>query len=135
MATRTTKTTRTSKAANAAPSTSSGDTAFEQKVVQLAEQLGRIAGTMKAKTEGWLDPQTLSAQLTSIRDSAADLLSQVTGQEPAAEPPRADKPARGPVDAPGKRHRKAPPSVRAGKHVADRVTTMREANNRRRGRG
>jgi hypothetical protein len=54
--------------------------AIEQKVLAFAEQLGRIVGTVQAKTEGWLDRDALNAQLSTVRDSATDLLQQLGGK-------------------------------------------------------
>src|SRR4051812_20432253 len=94
----------------------------EQKVVQFAEQLGWLVGTVSAKSEGWLDRKTLSAQVARIRDSAADLVTHLTpaGPETAPGPRKAGNSRsappskqsaaatpsrdRGPVDGPGKRH-------------------------------
>ena len=58
----------------------SGETtadAMEQRVLAFAEQLGRIAGTFQAKTEGWMDLEALNKQIASVRDSAAELLEQL----------------------------------------------------------
>ncbi len=56
--------------------TSAVDT-VEARIVAVAEQFGRLLGTVQAKTEGWSDRQTLSDQLTRIRDEAADLLDHL----------------------------------------------------------
>ena len=109
----------------------------EQKVVAMAEQLGRILGTVQGKAEGWLDGKALNKQIASIRDGAAELLDHLRGSKagtPAAKTPKkpvktpkkpvkAVKKAAGPakgrsggvVDAPGKRHRKPVPSQRGVK--------------------
>jgi hypothetical protein len=108
----------------AAPTTAqnAGTTAdaMEQRVVAFAEQLGRIVGTVQAKTEGWMDRDALTKQLTGVRDSAAELLERLkttatkaatatkTGVDAAtasAKPQRSG----GVVDAPGKKHRKPVP--------------------------
>ena len=108
----------------------SGD-ALEQRVVAFAEQLGRVVGTVQAKTEGWLDRDALNKQIADVRDSASELLAQmktaVSGALPdstqAAATPTPDTGRRarstspamskgrsgGVVDAPGKKHRKAAP--------------------------
>lgn len=120
----------------------------------LAEQLGRIAGTLHAKAEGWMDRATLAKQIASVRDSAAELLAQVGGgtnaapEEPSATPARRRTPARqntkgrsgGVVDAPGKRHRKPLPHDPDARKAASQAAKMRTAKtmvktNRRRGRG
>ena len=53
--------------------------AMEQRVVAFAEQLGRIAGTLQANAEGWLDREALIKQIASVRDSATELLEQLAG--------------------------------------------------------
>src|SRR3954462_2200868 len=53
--------------------------AVEQRVVAFAEQLGRIVGTVQAKAEGWMDRDALNAQISSVRDSAAELLEHLGG--------------------------------------------------------
>jgi hypothetical protein len=45
-----------------------------------AEDLGRLLGTARAKAEGWLGQrQNVAKQLEQIRDTANDLLNQLTG--------------------------------------------------------
>jgi hypothetical protein len=120
---------RTTAPATPAASPTS-DSAVEQKVVQLAEQLGRVIGTVQAKTDGWLDRKTLTTQIAGIRDAAADLLEHVAGGS-SGETPVSSAPARrsrGAVDAPGKKHRKPAPSVRGAKHSDERVAKLRLAN-------
>lgn len=56
----------------------------EQKVVVLAEQLGWFLGKVQAKAEGWLENETLRAQVTQIRDGAAELLDHVNRASAAA---------------------------------------------------
>jgi hypothetical protein len=134
----------------------------EERVVAFAEQLGRIVGTVQAKTDGWLDRQTLNGELTRIRDGAADLLHHLgsgTSPDPVAAVPAprrtmGDTPERsattttarrpsaetgrsgGKVDAPGKRHRKPPPSARGTKHSDEMIPKMRASQMMRRsGRG
>jgi hypothetical protein len=102
------------------------DEFIEAKVVAFAEQLGRLVGTVQAKAEGWLDQKTLSKEISRIRESAAGLLAHVNGmgssppkavvtQGAAPAPPR----SRGPVDAPGKRHRKPVPKERIDKRIGE----------------
>jgi len=52
---------------------------MEQRMLAFAEQIGRIAGTMQAKAEGWLDRDTLNAQIANIRDGATEMLNQLAG--------------------------------------------------------
>src|SRR4029453_3785351 len=53
--------------------------AMERRVVAFAEQIGRIAGTVQAKADGWMDRDTLYQQIASVRDGAVDLLEQRAG--------------------------------------------------------
>jgi hypothetical protein len=98
----------------------------EQKVVAFAEQLGVLVGTVQAKAEGWFDRKALSKEIGRIRDSAANLLAQVNRQvtsrrKKAAKMKAAPqtRPSRGPVDAPGKRHRKPPPQESLNKRMGE----------------
>jgi hypothetical protein len=143
-----TKGTNTGATTTSASDATAAD-AMEQRVMAFAEQLGRIAGTVQAKAEGWMDRETLNKQIAKVRDGAADLLEQLAGSAPKAS---TKKPAaaaargaskgrsRGVVDAPGKKHRKPMPTD-PGANIADsQAAKMRAAKtmvktNRRRGRG
>jgi hypothetical protein len=63
-------------ATGSARSASGGDSA-EARFLALAEQLGRIVGTMQAKAGGWLDRDALMQQLSQVRDGATHLLEQI----------------------------------------------------------
>lgn len=149
MAKRDNRTTRTNGGTTAKASSATTDNAMEQRVVAFAEQLGRIAGTVQAKAEGWMDRETLNKQIASVRDSAVDLLEQLargatksSKSNPADTAIRRESKGRsgGVVDAPGKRHRKPMPAD-PDAHVADsQAAKMRTARtmvktHRRRGRG
>jgi hypothetical protein len=134
-----------------ATTNSSGETtadAIEQRVMAFAEQLGRIAGTLQAKAEGWMDRKTLTKQIASVRDGAADLLEHLTGgtttasKKPNAATTRGGTKGRsgGVVDAPGKKHRKPMPSDPGASIVDSQAAKIRTAKTmvktkRRRGRG
>lgn len=132
------------KSDNATKRPAGGDasTNLEPKVVELAEQLGSFLGRVQAKAEGWLENETLRAQVTQIRDSAAELLDHVNRASAAARkaaakssPARAEKaapaetaapatsanvrPSSDPVHAPGKRHRKPPPQESINKRMGE----------------
>lgn len=120
MATR--KTTQKSRAE--APETTSD--LVEERVVAFAEQLGSLAGRVRARAEGWLDHKALSKEIGRIRDSASDLLDEMTRRvalerKTAAKqtPTPPTRVSRGPVDAPGKRHRKPPPQERLDKRMGE----------------
>ena len=123
--------------------------AMERRVLAFAEQLGRIAGTIQAKAEGWLDRDALTEQIASVRDSATELLGQLTGGATkgskrnlvaTAALGKAKGRSGGVVDAPGKKHRR-PMQADPGANIADsQAAKMRMARtmvktNRRRGRG
>jgi len=145
------QTTTTASANPAAESPATTDT-MEQRVIAFAEQLGRIYGTVQAKAEGWMDREALNKQIAGVRDSAAELLEQlsagvtsVTGgaTKAAAKPASAARSqgrSGGVVDAPGKKHRKpAPKDARAIAADAKR-SNMRSAKPsmktmKKRGRG
>lgn len=115
--------------------------AMEQRLVAFAEQLGTMVGSVQRQAEGWLDRESVRAEVARIRDSAGDLLNYVNSLKPslgrakaaaknAAKKAAAKRPARpatasatakaktrGPVDAPGKRHRQPPPQQRGSKRM------------------
>jgi hypothetical protein len=101
---------------------------IEESVVAFAEQLGSLVGTVQGRAEGWLDREELSKEVGRIRDSAASLLDQMnrkfTAQRKAAAKQTAPataatRPSRGPVDAPGKRHRKPVPQEPINKRMGE----------------
>jgi hypothetical protein len=142
MAKRDNETTRANRGTTTAEGT-------EQRVVAFADQLVRIAGTLQAKAEGWLDREALTQQIASVRDSAAEVLEQLAvgatkgaKRNPAATSALGKTQGRsgGVVDAPGKRHRKPMPTD-PGATIADsqaakmRIARTMVKTNRRRGRG
>ena len=137
---------------NTAPTTPPGvhtDNGLEERVLAFAEQLGRIAGTVQAKTAGWMDGDGLKQELARVRDGAADLLQQLTGGDAPAVAKkrptggaalRAKGRSGGVVDAPGKKHRPAMPTDPKAKRADSQAAKMRAAKtmvktNRLRGRG
>ena len=67
-----------------AAGTTSGSGSAEDRVIALAEQLGRIVGTMQAKAGGLIDRDALMQQISQVRDGATHLLEQlgVSGGQP-----------------------------------------------------
>jgi len=125
--------------------------AIEQRVVALAEQLGRWVGTVQTKADGWMDVPALQEEVKRIRDGAAALLGQIgtavkagARSAKATEAARRTKPAPpatstagrsgGKVDAPGKKHRKAAPRTRSVKHSDQMISKGNAARQMRRGR-
>src|SRR5437763_15602913 len=108
------------------------------QAVALAEQLGRIAGSIEGTAEQWVNRSSLTDQLTRVRDGAAQLLESLAGgaakgrQSAQKGGPNGNRrrAARGQVDlahAPGKRHRKPAPSSRGVKRSDERIPKMRTA--------
>jgi hypothetical protein len=122
---------------------------LEERVVAFAEQLGRIAGTVQARTAGWMDGHTLKEELARVRDGAADLLQQLTAPASVvaenrttakAAPPKSRGRSGGVVDAPGKKHRPPMPPDPGAERADRQAAKMRAARTmvktaRRRGRG
>jgi hypothetical protein len=123
---------------------------LEERVLAFAEQLGRIAGTVQAKTAGWMDGDALKKELARVRDGAAELLEQLTADAstPVAVRTRTGGPAPrktrgrsgGIVDAPGKKHRRPMPTDPGANRADSQAAKMRAAKtmvktSRRRGRG
>jgi hypothetical protein len=122
--------------------------AIEQRVVALAEQLGRLVGTVQARADGWMDVPALQEQVARIRDGATGLLGQLgtgsktRGRKSSAKGgvrAKATKATRvtagrsgGKVDAPGKKHRKPAPSRRV-KHSNEMIAKGNAARQMRRG--
>lgn len=130
------------------PGTPSTDT-VEDRVVAFAEQLGRIVGTVQARTDGWLDRKTLNEQLTRVRDGAAELLNHLatgvasvaatsaqkqtnTSPEPSSRRAAATGRSGGKVDAPGKKHRTPPARARGVKHSDETISKVKAAQTIRR---
>ena len=137
---------------NTAPNTSSGTPTadvLEERLLAFAEHLGRIAGTVQAKTAGWMDGDALKKELARVRDGAADLLQQLTPDATAvaakrptesAAPRRSRARSGGIVDAPGKTHRPPMPTDPGATRADSQAAKMRAAKtmvktHRRRGRG
>jgi hypothetical protein len=142
----------TRRNSSTAPNTSSGTPradVLEERVMAFAEQLGRIAGTVQAKTAGWMDGDALKKELARVRDGAADLLQQLTADAPAAAenrptggaaPRRSRGRSGGIVDAPGKKHRPPMPADPGANRADSQAAKMRAAKtmvktSRHRGRG
>jgi hypothetical protein len=113
--------------------------ALEKTVVAIAEQLGRIAGTAQARTDSWMNQPNFTKQLVTIRDRAAKLLDRVASLTSAkgngaAKVKRARPRSGGKVDAPGKKHRKAPVAARGVKHSDQKISKALTAERMKRGR-
>jgi hypothetical protein len=112
----------------------------------LAEQLGRIAGTIEGTAESWVNQQQLTDQLTRVRDGATQMLEGLSsgiakgraavgslrltsgqkskrGKKAAPAPRMQADPAR----AAGKRRRKPAPSMKGVKKSDERIPKMRTA--------
>jgi hypothetical protein len=125
---------------------------MDQRLTAFAEHLGTLVGTLQNKAEELVDREALARELSSLKDDASGLLDQLgsfassvgartaKGRRPAApaskkETKRAD---RGPVDAPGKRHRQPPPQKRVSRSMNQAKGTQtapKLGTARRRGRG
>src|SRR5258705_1675779 len=77
--------------------------AVERRILALAEQLGRLIGTVESKAEGWFDQKALNRQVEQIRDSASELLEHLGGaieSGRAATKPAAARPVATPATPP-----------------------------------
>jgi hypothetical protein len=149
--------TRTNTATSATAANTATPEAMEQRLLAFAEQLGRVVGTVQAKAEGWMDRDALNKQVAGVRDSAAELLEQLSGtvsgitsaaakttndlaeavsrarskaktEATAASAAKSKGRSGGAVDAPGKKHRKpAPRDPRALAANAKRATMRANA--------
>jgi len=140
-------TTRVHESAMTDSSASKAEERVEEYVVAFAEQLGRIAGTVQTRAEGWMDRESLSKQIAGVRDGAAALLKRLAAGTPKAAKRKRSGGSRGRnkgrsggvVDAPGKKHRGPAPVdprvKRADSDPAGTPTAKVIKANRRRGRG
>jgi hypothetical protein len=129
----------TRRNSSTAPNTSSGTPrvdVLEERVLAFAEQLGRIAGTVHAKTAGWMDGDTLKKELARVRDGAADLLQQLTADAPVVAEKRLTAGAAirrsrgrsgGLVDAAGKKDRPPVPTDAGANRADSQAAKMRAA--------
>ena len=118
------------------------------QAIALAEQLGRIAGTIEGTAESWMNRQQLTDQLARVRDGANQMLEGLTagiekgrkavsgirmpgargskrGKRKAASAARTHQ--ADPARAPGKRRRKPSPSMKGVKKSDERIPKMRTA--------
>ena len=122
---------------------------LSEQATALAEQLGRIAGTIGGTAESWMNRQQLTDQLARVRDSANQMLEGLTtgiakGQKAVgnfrlaqvrklkrgkkkAAPSARTRQAADPSRAPGKRRRKPGPSMKGVKKSDERIPKMRTA--------
>ena len=143
---------KTMAAANPAADSAMTTDAMEQRVIAFAEQLGRVYGTVQAKAEGWMDREALNKQIAGVRDSAAELLEQLSDgvtsltksatktAVSAASSAKNTGRSGGVVDAPGKKHRKPAPKDARGIAADAKGANMRSARPsmktmKKRGRG
>ncbi len=120
-----------------------------EQAIALAEQLGRIAGTIEGTAESWVNRQQLTDQLARVRDGATQMLEGLTsgiakGREAASTlrlPGLGRKSKRGkkkaapaartrqadPARAPGKRRRKPAPSMKGVKKSDEKISKLRAA--------
>ena len=118
------------------------DSRLERQVLAFAEQLGYVAGSIQSKAEGWTDRETLSRQVTSVRDGAKHLLEQLASgvasrvrRTPAPKRPVRKARSGGTVDAPGKKHRKPAPAGPPASIARSRNTQVNGAAPRSRAAG
>lgn len=110
---------------------------FGQQAIALAEELGRIAGTIEGTAESWMSRQKLTDQLTRVRDGATEMLAGLSRGAAAGRNASKAKKAKSasvartrradPAHAPGKRHRKPAPKMRGVKKSDERIPKLRTA--------
>jgi hypothetical protein len=110
---------------------------LSSQALALAEQIGRIAGTLEGTAESLVNRASLTDQLNQIREGATKMLNSLTGgaadgrSRAKTQGGRTGSSARSmgtdPAHAPGKRRRKAAPTVRGAKHSDSRIPKMRTA--------
>jgi hypothetical protein len=105
----------------------------ERGVVAVAEQVGRVVGTVRARTDGWFGSTPADAQSGKDSSTPSDTNSVTASNKKAGSVRQAR--SGGVVDAPRKKHRKPIPSARGVKSNS-RIAKMKTASTlRRRSRG
>lgn len=110
---------------------------FGEQAVALAEQLGRIAGTIEGTAESWMSRGRLIDQLTRVRDSASRMLAGLNGAAAKGRKaskakkvkgaPTATRRAADPARAPGKKRRGPSPSMQGVKKSDERIPKLKTA--------
>jgi hypothetical protein len=109
---------------------------LEKQVIEIAEQLGRVAASAEANAARWLGEFPSLSKLKAIRKRASRLLAQINAKTIRSDGDRrgAREQSREKVAAPGKKHRKAPEVLRGVRHSDERIskatTTQRRRNSR-----
>ena len=106
-----------------------------EQAIALAEQLGRIAGTIEGTAESWLQRERLAKQLTRVRDGATQMLEGLQRTPAPAKGPKKIKSAKPDrAHAPGKKRRGPAPTMRGVKKSDETIPKARlaEANRQRR---
>lgn len=105
MAKRNTSNRNAGQTTGGAAETTSGSGSAEDRVIALAEQLGRIVGTMQAKAGGLMDRDALMQQISQVRNGATQLLEQlgVGGSQPESGSPPDEAQQASPVSQPSPR--------------------------------
>jgi hypothetical protein len=106
-----------------------------EQAIALAEELGRIAGTIEGSAETWVNQQKLADQLTRVRDGATQMLEGLTGGIKKGRKASKAKGAKAvartrqadPAHAPGKRRRKPAPTMRGVKKSDEKISKLRAA--------
>jgi hypothetical protein len=108
-----------------------------QQAIALAEQLGRIAGTIEGTAQSWVKQRQLADQLTRVRDTANRMLEGLNGAASKGRKGAKAKKAKGtstaarkaadPARAPGKRRRGPSPSLHGVKKSDERIPKLRTA--------
>lgn len=116
--------------------TASSDTlkALEQKVIAIAEQLGRIAAAFQEKSEAALSDPVFASHLAKIRARASKLLERVRTPSDDDLRRRLQEQSRAKVAAPGKKHRRAPKASHGVKHSDELISKALTTRRRRSGR-
>jgi hypothetical protein len=107
-----------------------------EQAIALAEQLGRIAGTIEGTAESWLKRERLTEQLTRVRDGATQMLEGLQRTPAPAKGTKKTKSAKATsaassqadrAHAPGKKRRGPAPTMRGVKSSDETIPKLRTA--------
>lgn len=105
---------------------------LSKQAMALAEELGRITGTLEGTAKAWVNSPTLAARLARVRDGAAEMLDKLRkgtrrGRRTASRRGNKARMAPDPARAPGKRRRKPAPTLKGIRKSDQRIPKMRTA--------
>ena len=107
--------------------------AMEQRVTEIAEQLGRVAASAQKDADRVFGQSGSLPELNAIRKRVAKLIADLGAKNVNSDVAKRHvrEQSREKVAAPGKKHRKAPEVLRGVKHSDERISKALTTERRR----